>query len=52
MMHYAYLEVSIPTANVIAAADKWKPAGKKGTGTFFISVKSQLDKTEFTEGWK
>ena len=43
---YAYLEVSIPTANVIAAARK------KGTGTFFISVKSQLDKTEFTEGWK
>ena len=27
-------------------------ARKKGTGTFFISVKSQLDKTEFTEGWK
>ena len=41
---YAYLEVSIPTANVIAAADNGSRLEKKDTGTFFISVKSQLDK--------
>lgn len=49
---YAYLEVSIPTANVIAAADNGSRLEKRVQELFFISVKSQLDKTEFTEGWK
>ena len=72
---YAYLEVSIPTANVIAAADNGSRLEKRvqelGFASDFIHVKkgmsrinvkmksdeeteinSQLDKTEFTEGWK
>ena len=60
-------QFTVGKVDVELTEDNWKPddhkkiePGKviskdpriKNTGIFFISVKSQLDKTEFTEGWK